>query len=189
VALTNQSSMAADAMPSFDCFSRPSLAVGILQHEAESRLSDYMRMRDQDTTTKYQHVPNGPSGSYTVKISADPFSRTAAVKGIEQLSTSIADLQNDLNRKLLLVYFESNLSNKFLDCYLMHLQESSPADIVVWGRHALECARQCSRTKEALEAMRHAMWYRPDAESAIGLQALLQDSAGPETPQQRLTRQ
>jgi hypothetical protein len=184
---SNLSGVQAKEVPQFDCFSRPAIAAAILRQEADRCLLEYDRARELKKRIDQQQLMSPDRTQWKGQLDltsrthdeglsdARPVLIVAPVSSVEDLDRSITELKNDLDRRLMLVYFENNLSNKFLNFYLNQAQGAPDGNAVVWARYALECSRTCGRTAEVLDAMRHLSQFRAEVKGLKGLQAVLDD--------------
>jgi hypothetical protein len=168
-----------------DGFSRPSIASAILQLEAERLLSEYVELRDQEW---YQSLPGSPvrlgaqlalgPGYLSGTMPRGGSAKTAkAIEALEELEATVSRLQCDLERKLLVVYSQNDLPDKFLDHYLEFLREPPDGDPVLYAVQALEWSRPCGRTGEVLDALEHLSRFQPQRKDAAQLRAALADWA------------
>jgi hypothetical protein len=176
-----------------DGFSRPAIAGAILQLEAERLFSEYLELHDQEW-------PPSPPGS-PVRLGPQPApgqghagdeepqrgsAKTArAIEVLEELDATVSRLQCDLECKLLTVYSQNHLSDKFLDHYLLLLRERPDEDAALYAAQALKWSRSCGRTGEILDALEHSSRFRPQDKDAAALRATLDEwaihsSSGPD---------
>ena len=186
---SNLSRVKGKEVPQFDCFSRPAIAAAILRQEADRCVLEYEGGRDLKNSLDAKQLAAEDFGNLasqvdrTVETKGAKLSRTASnqkdvpTKTVEELDRTITELKNDLDRKLMLLYFEKNLSNQFLNLYLNQAQGAPDGNTVVWARYALECSRTCGRTMEVLDAMHHLNRFRQEVKGLKGLQAVLDDWA------------
>jgi len=184
----NRSGPRARDFPQFDCFSEPSVAVGILRSEAERTFSDVLQAIELEQESHDDRLPAGPSidcreGTGLIQRKQvfeesvpSPARVAAAVKEMEELYLRVAALKSDLDRKRMTLYFLDHRSDKFLNSYL-NLLEEAPDDgnVVVWARYALKCSQECGRKEETLDALRHMTCLRPELNTASLLRSVLED--------------
>ena len=156
-------------VPQLDCFSRPSVATAVLRQDAERLFSQFVEAKATAASESARKAtPIGHETSVTVTSKTWegeaphwPQPRMAlATKGLQDLANSVEALNRDLEGKLMMVYFENNLSNQFLNCYLKRLQDGPGPDAVVWATYALACAHQCGRTEEVFETLRQVSRFQ-----------------------------
>jgi hypothetical protein len=172
------STITSEGVCQLDSFSEPSVAASILKQEAERLLGAYAQSRDQKAMELPQNVaqqgdPQGtnrnPSGLAGFECSA-PFRST--IEPLEKLHRNVQELNGDLDRKLMLVYYQNRRSGEFLDCYL-HFFRAEPenAQVLTWAWSALGCAESCQRTDEVLDEFEHLLKYHPNFKTARGLKS------------------
>jgi hypothetical protein len=171
----------------FDCFSEPSVAVGILRREAERSFSDVLQLIQLEQESHDDRLPVGPStdscegpgfvqrNQVFEESGQSPARVAAAIKEMEELYSRVAALKSDLDNKLMTLYYRDEKPGKFLDRYLSLLKEAPEGNVVVWARYALECSQQCGRDEEALDALRHVTRFRPELNTASLLRSVLED--------------
>ena len=93
---------------------------------------------------------------------------------MEQISAAIGKLRLTLDKELIQIYLRRRVSTKVVDSYLDLLHEAPNSDVIIWAVHALECAKECGRTEELLEAMEQFCRFHPNC---TGLQDVLDHSA------------
>ena len=177
------SALAAEA-PQFDCFSSPSIALGILEKESARLFSKFAEARDAESATKATSTaPQDPSrlGYMPAK---DPVSSrdttTAAVRAMEDLQANLTRLQRDATHQLLDIYIQANQPEKFLNLYLTLLRTAPDCVVATQlGQHALDCARECGRCEEFLSALEYADRFDHMGKARTHWRALLAETPLP----------
>jgi hypothetical protein len=163
----------------FDSFSESALATAVLKREAESLLFAYTQSRDFGLDAAYRLGAVQQSGASTADKSSIAASEGASaaqasiILSLEQLRGEIHERETDLDRKLMMAYYQSDRWNDFLDQYL-RLSHESPRDsyVVEWAGCALGSARQCGRMDEIVQAL-EASPVHADPETVEALRTVL----------------
>jgi hypothetical protein len=123
------------------------------------------------------------------KSSKGPGPLSANIAPMERLRGQIEELNCDLNRDLLTVYFGNHLWKEFLDCYLRSLHEAPNGNqALVWARPALRCAQDLGRTDEVLDALHHLTRFHPELRTARRLKVVLDEWVGGGSSSPELSR-
>jgi len=171
----------------FDSFSEPAIARTVLKDEAERQLAAFTVCRELESNATV-HVP---SAATRAKPSAGecPFDRSeqlspqraSIIASMEQLRRESQELKTDVDRKLLSVYYESEMWPEFLELYLQLLQDA-PANgfVVEWTQVALSRGERCGRGNDVMQALERALASYPDSKTVRGLKSALEQWASAE---------
>ncbi len=163
--------------PLLDSFSEPGICVARLKYEAERLMLAYTEERDLEEAQLKTGRNSSPIGSFRGHPLAD-------------LHAAAQALSIDLDRKLLVLYYESGSWNELVDCYLRLVQqtpECTVGDAISYL--ALDCAQKCGRTEEVTETLRHIIRYHPGFHSIEGLKRALDSWERQHTATVAATRQ
>ena len=149
--------------PVLDSFSEPSVCLARLKQEAEVLMLAYTKNRDEE-----ENPQPGPS--------QDGTRPTGGFRGqaLANLHAGVQDLEVDLDRKLLVPYYQNGSWNEFVDCYLRLIQQTPERPVgeaMAWS--ALTCAQKCGRIEEVTDAMYHVVRFHPNLQSAQALRMAL----------------
>ena len=176
-----------DDVCELDSSSKPSIAAAILKQEAGRLFSAYIQQEDlkqaaelgpgsvqQPRQPASQHPP-GPDQDPSDGCSTAAALEAPALQPLARLREEAQELNIDLDRKLLKVYYENHLWDAYLDCYLEMLQGVPENPVVLtWARTALLISQKSGRTDEIVDAMRHVTRFRREAKTARGLTSMVE---------------
>jgi hypothetical protein len=160
--------------------------LAILKQEADRLLGDYIQKRrleeDYSPEPSMEKVGSIPQQQArrdalsAIRQGSPPPVDWSVVQPIQRLQSGIAALDADMDRKLMMVYFENHLWNKFVDRYL-HLLETEPQSnsIVMWGQCALACSENCGRRQEVLDALNHFVRFHKELKTVRGVTSVLEE--------------
>jgi hypothetical protein len=165
-----------------DSFSQPCIAAAILKQESDQLFAAYLRDRPQGPDIPLpQSQPQianqisepPPTGGAQAR---DPLRKSQTIERLADLQRKVDGLDGDLDRKLLMVYYENCLWNEFLDRYL-HLAQAEPRSVAVlsWAWIALACSLSCHRTGEVTDQLEHLARFHPELKTVRGLKKTLED--------------
>jgi hypothetical protein len=177
----------AEGVCKLDSFSQPSLAAAILRQEAQRLLTAYVQGQQQLELTGKELEACGRANAVQ-----GPFSRVASersgadqltIQPIEQFERTVCELSTELNRMLILAYFQNGSWNEFIDRYLISLHtEPESAVVVHWAWCALESSQDCDRTSEVLDEFEHLTRFHPQWKTARGLKSVLDEWRATDKP-------
>jgi hypothetical protein len=161
-----------------DSFSTPSIAAVILHQEAERLLQVYARQRDYELKLGAKTESIVSARSAPNLRSPDELLRKhgpkATISEMEDLHAEIHSLEVDLDRKLMVLCFESRCWDGFLDRYLEFVRaDPENSFVVTWAPNALNCARLCSRTEQVRDALENVVKFHGQAKTAARLAGTL----------------
>lgn len=150
-----------------DSFSEPSLASSILRQQSDRLLLSY---------TPHQQITTRAGTTQRLQID-----NRSITKQIEELQHEVATLDSDLDRGLMIIYFDNHLWSEFLDRYL-HLVHTEPqsANVLMWAWPALTCSKNCNRTDEVFAELKNLTQFHPTLKTISGLKAVLSEWASAE---------
>jgi hypothetical protein len=166
-----------------DSFSEPSTAAAILKQEAESLLFDYTEARNKvwSSAASAGHDPRPTNNEGNIESNPSRFAgcvrgsafEVARIRPLQELQTTVQDLNLDVYQKLLVVYSENHFDNELLDTFLRLLQVAPERpELLDWVRIALDSSQHCDRTAEVEEALVHTIRFHPTLNTASRLAAL-----------------
>jgi hypothetical protein len=141
-------SVLAKEVPELDSFSSSGIASAVLTHETERCV---------------QEVKESGSDS--------------SLNEMERVSTVIGKLRLNLDKELIQIYLSRHRSTTVVSSYLELLHEAPDSDVIVWAVHALQCAKECGRTEEVLDAMEHFWRFNANRRECFVLRHFLDHSA------------
>ncbi len=182
------SALWSEDVPALDSFSEPAVATAILQQRVRNLYFTYC-LGDEETNAVLRTLGNAPrfraAGPTAPQNSAAaPMSSRDGQKGdrassrasLLELHALARGLQGDLLETLLAVHFENQAWNEFLDCYLELLAVApGRVELSSWANAALLSARNCGRTDELLEALRHFTRFGKDPRMVARFQRVLEN--------------
>jgi hypothetical protein len=191
-----QTAELANEAPPLDSFSSPSLALAVLNREAQRLLMAYSQKREETGLPERSGLggatPTGMSGRAggprpALATSARPH---PSIAPIASLHAQVEELKLELDDRLMWIYAESGLDQEFLNCYL-HLAAEAPgsADVVLWLPQALKCAQGCGRTDELTDALRHLIQFHGALQRARAVSRFLEQRGLILSSQPNLTKQ
>jgi hypothetical protein len=176
--------VAGDVFP-LDCFSRPGIAASILQRETQRCYCEFIELRDIDWYARLQPPASPPKAGETgfrptAAPDTTPSSSGAplatAVKKLEDLDGLVTQLDRDLDTKLMTIYSATSQPDRFLDCYLSILAKPLDGrDVDLQTRCALQCAQNCGRTAEVVDALQHFLRFHSDLGCVGVVRTVLRD--------------
>jgi hypothetical protein len=149
--------------PALDSFSEPSVCLARLKQEGEVLMLAYVDKRDQGADP----LP-GPSQGTTRSIGS------FRGQALANLHAGVQDLEVDLDRKLLVAYYQNGSWKEFVDCYLELVQQTPERPVgeaMAWS--ALLSAQKCGRVEEVTDTMHHVIRFQPNLQSAQALRMAL----------------
>ena len=164
---SNQSAGASSSIygpVTIDSFSQPGLAFGVLKQEGERLL-----VQCGETQSTGQSL-NGKTATPSA-ICSNFCSASSNLSALVQLKSQAQDLNIDLGRKLMGIYFGREEWTKFLDYYLELLRED-PKAAELWAGQALFASERCGRTKEIEQAFLQVTRFNRDPATISNLTAV-----------------
>ena len=174
-----------DDAPVLDSFSEPSLALAVLQQEAERLMlpDSQIGIRMQGSRSVPLHDSSAPgktlglgsvSGS-EVGSDSPAASKVSAAAPLAKLRSGVQKLEIDLDRKLLVAFYQHQSWSEFVDCYLRLVQLVPEGyGVPEWEMHALECAQKCGRAEEVADALWHLVRFHPNLPGVQRLRPMLE---------------
>jgi len=115
------------------------------------------------------------------------YDHRSIIKQLEERHREVATLNADLDRGLMIIYFDNHLWSEFLDRYL-HLIHTDPQNpnVLMWARPALTCSKNCNRTEEVCGELKNLTQFHPALKTVPGLKTVLREwaSATNKTPEE-----
>lgn len=169
-----------------DSFSPPAIAKVVLRQEAERLLLAYAQQRDGEAQGK--QLGKTCLGVETSKQAVTKDSPTAlalrphmhaVIRDLEDLHAEVHELEVDLDGKLMMVCYQNQLWDPFIDRFLEFLRAAPENSFVVtWAPNALDCSVWCGRDEEVGEALEHVVRFSEHRKIATRLAAILAEWRG-----------
>ncbi len=179
--------LSSDDIPALDSFSEPAVAAAVLQQHVRNLYFAFC-LDDEGTNAVLRAGRGRPQGRARTppdyqRLKALPMfsrdwrriDRSSSRESLLELHDLTRALERDLLQTLLVVRFESQSWNEFLDCYL-ELMALAPerVELSSWTAPALLCAEDCGRTQEVLDALQHITRFGKDPRTVSCLQRVLE---------------
>ena len=166
-----------------DSFSPPAIAKIVLRQEAERLLLAYAQQRDREAQASQVAKTcqaDGTSEHLNTGGSFVPLALTqrmhAMMSDLEDLHVEVHALEVDLDGKLIMVCYQNQLWDQFIDRYLEFLRAAPENSFVVtWAANALDCAFWCGRDAEVRDALEHIIRFSEHTKTAVRLAAVLSE--------------
>ena len=143
-----------------DSFSEPSLASAILRRKAQGLMTSYTEYRPITISTgELEQRQPGAKG---------------IIENVEELRRDVCAAEAELDADLMVIYFDNQRWNQFLDRYLhfIHSNPESP-NVLPWAWPALTFSKRCNRTEEVYCELENLTHFHPTLKTAPGLTNVL----------------